>query len=432
MDDQRQYQQKMGSLEDALALLRSNDVIACAAVVNEPTDFLKALPSVLPSLNNITLFKGKENYYDYLADLTYQKNIHTVSYLFGDNTRAAQKVGMASYIPTDLSTLGANRTAVAPNNVFVAQVTEMDENGCFQLSYCEMFEKQMLECAETIILEVNPQFRRVRGGLDIHISQVSALYLSPKAPFILPRDDGSSEIDRKIGNYIADLIPDAATIQLGIGRLPDAVAVRLAEKNDLGLHTEMFTSNMLGLVRSGNITGKYKTVDPGEHLGCFALGDAELYETLSSNPACRIAPSSYTNDPAVIAQQDRMFSVNTCLEIDLYGQVCSESIGTRQFSGTGGAADFASGAMRSKGGRGVVAFTSTAKKGTISKIKATLTPGAPVTIHRNLVDTIVTEYGVAELKGRTVPERARALIAVAHPDFRESLLEEGKKMGILF
>ena len=132
MDDQRQYQQKMGSLEDALALLRSNDVIACAAVVNEPTDFLKALPSVLPGLNNITLFKGKENYYDYLADLTYQKNIHTVSYLFGDNTRAAQKVGMASYIPTDLSTLCANRTAVAPNNVFVAQVTEMDEIGCFQ------------------------------------------------------------------------------------------------------------------------------------------------------------------------------------------------------------------------------------------------------------------------------------------------------------
>ena len=405
-------------------------MIACAAVVNEPTDFLKALPSVLPGLNNITLFKGKENYYDYLADLTYQKNIHTVSYLFGDNTRAAQKVGMASYIPTDLSTLGANRTAVAPNNVFVAQVTEMAENGCFQLSYCEMFEKQMLECAETIILEVNPQFRRVRGGLDIHISQVSALYLSPKAPFILPRDDGSSEIDRKIGNYIADLIPDAATIQLGIGRLPDAVAVRLAEKNDLGLHTEMFTSIMGDMIRKGVITGARKNYNKGLHIGCFAGGDLALYETLSTNPAVRLCPTSVAVDPGEICKNDNMVSINTIIEMDITGQVCSESIGPKQFSGTGGAFCFAYGALHSKGGRGILAFQAATKKG-VSKISSQLKPGAVVSIPRNYVDYVVTEYGIAHLRGRSVKERALQLISIAHPDVRDQLRHYAKEQFMI-
>lgn len=431
MDYQAMYQQKMGTVQDALGLVRSHDTIVCAAVVNEPTEFLGALPQVLPQLEQVTIFKGKENYYEYLTDPAYQGHVRTISYLFGNNTRDAQKVGMAEYIPTDLSGIGRIGDIIAKGNVFVAQATEMDENGYFQVSYCQMFERDLFPFADRVILEVNPKFQRVRGGLDIHISQVSVLYRSPKEPFLLPREDGSSPVDRKIGDYIADLIPDGSTIQLGIGRLPDAVAVRLAEKNDLGLHTEMFTSNMLGLVRAGNITGKYKTVDPGEHLGCFALGDAELYATLASNPACRIAPSSYTNDPAVIARQDRMISVNTCLEIDLLGQVASESIGTKQFSGTGGAADFAAGALRSKGGRGIIAFNATTKKGTISKIKPTLTPGAAVTIGRNLVDTVVTEYGVAELKGRTVPERVRALTSIAHPDFRDSLLEKAKKMGLI-
>ena len=306
MDYQTMYQQKMGTVQDALGLVRSHDTIVCAAVVNEPTEFLGALPQVLPQLEQVTIFKGKENYYEYLADPAYQGHVRTISYLFGNNTRDAQKVGMAEYIPTDLSGIGRIGDIIAKGNVFVAQATEMDENGYFQVSYCQMFERDLFPFADRVILEVNPNFQRVRGGLDIHISQVSALYRSPKEPFLLPREDGSSPVDRKIGDYIADLIPDGSTIQLGIGRLPDAVAVRLAEKNDLGLHTEMFTSNMLGLVRAGNITGKYKTVDPGEHLGCFALGDAELYATLASNPACRIAPSSYTNDPAVIARQDRM------------------------------------------------------------------------------------------------------------------------------
>ena len=430
MTNQELYRAKLGTVEDCLDLLQSHDVIAVAGAACEPFTFITHIGDAVRSLQDVTMVKSKDNHYDYLTDESLRGHIFTVSHLFHTDLRKAQEMRLAAYIPSDLSTFSAIRCAVAPNNVFVAQVSDMDEEGNFCIPYCQMFEKEQLACAKTVILEVNPAFRPVRGGLKIHIRDVAKFFVSPKEPLTIPREE-PTETDKVIGDYIAQFIHDGDTIQLGIGRLPDAVAVRLKEKNDLGLHTEMFTSNMLGLVRDGNITGKYKTVDPGEHVGAFALGDLDLYRTLSDMPSCRIAASSYVNDPAVIARQDNMKSVNTCLEIDLMGQVASESIGPRQFSGTGGAADFASGALRSKGGRGIIAFNSTTKNGTISKIKPLLTPGAAVTISRNLVDTVITEFGVAELKGRTVPERAMALISIAHPDFRDSLLEDAKTYGFI-
>ena len=430
MTNQELYRAKLGTVENCLDLLQSNDVIAVAGAACEPFTFITHIGDAVRSLQNVTMVKSKDNHYDYLTDESLRGHIFTVSHLFHTDLRKAQEMRLAAYIPSDLSTFSTIRCAVAPNNVFVAQVSDMYEDGNFCIPYCQMFEKEQLACAKTVILEVNPAFRPVRGGLKIHIRDVAKFFVSPKEPLTIPREE-PTETDKVIGDYIAQFIHDGDTIQLGIGRLPDAVAVRLKEKNDLGLHTEMFTSNMLGLVRDGNITGKYKTVDPGEHVGAFALGDLDLYRTLSDMPSCRIAASSYVNDPAVIARQDNMKSVNTCLEIDLMGQVASESIGPRQFSGTGGAADFASGALRSKGGRGIIAFNSTTKNGTISKIKPLLTPGAAVTISRNLVDTVITEFGVAELKGRTVPERAMALISIAHPDFRDSLLEDAKTYGFI-
>lgn len=430
MDCKGLYHQKKGTLAECLALIRSGDIIATGGAVSEPTDFVGHIQTIAPHVENVTLVKSKDHHYAYLTDESVRGHIFTVAHLFAEDLRKAQALGLAAFIPGDLSFFSRVRTSVVPNNVFVAQVTDMDANGCFQLPYCQMFEKEMYACAKTVLLEVNPQFKRVRGGIDIPIERVTRFFVSSKPPFTIPKEEPTA-LDQKIGAYIADLIHDGDTIQLGMGRLPDAVAVRLAEKNDLGLHTEMFTSNMMELVRKGVITGKCKTVDRNEHVGAFALGDAELYETLSSNPACRIAPSSYVNDPAVIGRQDNMKSVNTCIEIDLLGQICSESIGPVEYSGAGGAADFASGAIRSRGGRGIIAFSSTTKHGTISKIKAMLTPGAVVSIPRNLADTVITEYGVAELKGRTVPERAEAIIAIAHPDYRDALRAEGKKMGII-
>lgn len=430
MDIRALYNEKMGTLEDCLALLENGDSIACSGASAEPATFLGSLDKAVKKLNNITLLKSKDYIYDWQSDPEMVEHMHLYSHLFGVGNRKSHDIGLADYLPSDLSTFSRVRAQVRPNNVFVANTTDMDDEGYLMIPYCQMFEKEQFACASKVIVEINPKFRTVRGGVKIHISQVTKMFVSER-PFLTIPVAEPNEKEREIGNIIADMIHDGDTIQLGIGRLPDALAVRLREKNDLGLHTEMFTSNMVDLIRRGNITGKYKTVDNGEHVGGFALGDEELYATLHENAACRIAPCSYVNDPAVIAQQDNMKSVNTCLEIDLLGQIASESIGPVQFSGTGGANDFASGALRSKGGRGIVAFTSTAKKGTMSKIKSLLTPGAAVTIHRNVVDTIVTEYGVAELKGLSVPERARALIAIAHPDFREQLTKEAKKIGFI-
>ena len=221
-------------------------------------------------------------------------------------------------------------------------------------------------------------------------------------------------------------------LALGIGGLPDAVGEYLKEKNDLGIHSELFSSTMADLIEAGNVTGRKKNLNRGKHLATFCIGDQHLFETVSNDPNCCLVPCSYGNDPFVISQNDHMISVNTAMEIDITGQICSESIGPKQFSGTGGAADYAYGAMHSRGGRGIVAFASTAKGGTISKIKSILTPGAAVSISRNLVDTVVTEYGVAELRGRTIRERADALIAIAHPDFRDELTYEAKKLGFLY
>ena len=188
---------------------------------------------------------------------------------------------------------------------------------------------------------------------------------------------------------------------------------------------------MADLIEAGNVNGSRKNLNPGEHLTTFCVGDQHLFDTVASNPACRLVSCAYGNDPFVIAQNDHMISINTALEIDITGQICSESIGPRQFSGTGGASDYAYGAMHSRGGRGIIAFASTARGGTVSKIKPILTPGAAVSISRNLADTIVTEYGVAELRGRTIRERVDAIIAIAHPDVRSQLRQEAKEYGII-
>ncbi len=418
---------KRKTLDECLAMIESGDVIAVSGAATETTSFLGHLQQIIPHLHDVTLVKSKDNDYEYLRDPATFGHVHTVGHFYHTNFREGHALGLTSYIPTDLHNYMKLRTDYKPNNVFIAQTTEMDAHGNFQIPYCQMFESEAFACAEKVILEVNPNYRRVRGGLEIPLERVSAYFISENPLFTIPRTQ-PTEMDRKIGDTIAALIHDGDTIQLGIGGLPDAVGAHLFEKNDLGVHTEVFTSTMADLLENGNITGARKSVNRGEHCFAFALGDAHLYQTISDNPVCRIRPSSYMNDPFVIAQNDNMVSVNTALEIDLTGQVCSESIGPMQYSGTGGATDFAYGALHSKGGRGIIAFESTAKKGTISRIKTTLTPGAAVSISRNLVDIIVTEYGVAHLRGRSVRERAEQLIAIAHPRFRDQLRDEAKAL----
>lgn len=425
MNNQELYSAKRTTLEECLSSIRSGETIGCAGSACEPTTFLKHVEDFAFGVEDVTIVKTRDNDYSYLRNPAMKGHVHTVAAFFDRNLREGRDLGIADYVPGDLHNFGSNRMACAPIDTFWVQVSPMDEEGYFCAPYGQMFEREFLAAANRIVLEVNRNFRKVRGGVMIGIGEVDRLYEVDTPLTTIPRPE-VTPMDEVIGEQIAELIHDGDCIQLGWGGLPDVVAHKLMDKNDLGMHSEVFTSTLAEMVEAGVITGARKTIDTGEHVAAFAMGDENLYRVLAENSQCRLAPSSYVNHPAVISQIDNLVSVNTALEIDLTGQICSESIGPVQFSGTGGACDFACGALHSKGGRGIIAFQSTAKEGTISKIKSTLTPGAAVSIPRNMADIVITEYGVARLRGRSIRERAEALIAIAHPDYRRQLREEAK------
>ena len=239
------------------------------------------------------------------------------------------------------------------------------------------------------------------------------------------------ETSKIIGGYIAEQIPDGACIQLGIGAIPDAVGAALKEKHDLGIHTEMFTDSMVELIECGAVNNSKKQIHRYQSVTTFAYGSQRIYDYIDDNPGIAFLPVDYVNDPAVICRNDNVISVNAALEVDLWGQVCAESVGTRHVSGSGGQVDYVRGACQSKGGKSFIAFSSTAKNDTINKIKPVLTPGAIVTTSKNDVDYIVTEYGVAHMRGESLASRAKQLIAIAHPNFRDELRFEAKKRGMM-
>jgi itaconate CoA-transferase len=284
--------------------------------------------------------------------------------------------------------------------------------------------------AKTLLLEVDEHMPRVHGRSFIHISEATAVveYHAPlpELPLAPAREE-----DEIIGGFIDEMVPDGATIQLGIGGVPNAVARHLMNNKDLGIHSEMFTDNMVDLIESGVANGVKKTLHPRKAVFTFAAGSERMYRYLDDNPHCEAHAVSYTNDPAVIAQNNQLISVNAVIEVDLTGQCCAESIGPLQFSGTGGQADFVRGAFNSPGGKSFLALYSTAKSGEVSRIVPTLTPGAAVTTPRQDVHYLVSEYGVALMKGKSVPERARAMIGLAHPKFRDWLTEEARKLNYL-
>jgi acyl-CoA hydrolase len=296
----------------------------------------------------------------------------------------------------------------------------MDTHGYFKCSLCQIIEHKMAEICDLIILEVNPNMPEVGGDTFIHISQIDHLVEVDTPVPQLPKSAIGS-VEETIGKYIAELVNDGDTIQLGIGSIPDAAALAFKSKKDLGVHTEMIGNSIADLVEAGTITGKKKSLHRGKIIGTFALGDKKLYDFMNNNPGVEILRGSYVNDPFVIAKNDNMVSINSCISVDLTGQINAESIGSRQYSGTGGASDTAYGAIHAKNGRSIIAVKSTVKKGTASSIVPVLAPGAIVSIQRNNIDYVVTEYGIAPLRGRSIKERVNNLIAVAHPDFRQEL-----------
>jgi butyryl-CoA:acetate CoA-transferase len=323
------------------------------------------------------------------------------------------------------------------NEVDVAMipVTSMDEHGYFNFGPEVSASMAICEKAKKIILEVNPNIPRCLGGKEegIHISQVDYIV---EANWPIPQlpAASASEVDKQIAGIIMNELEDGSCLQLGIGGMPNAVGAMIAQSDlkDLGIHTEMFVDSMVDMVEAGVLTGARKKLDKYKIVYTFAMGTQKTYDFLHNNPMCAAYPVDYTNDPFVIAQNDKVMAINNCVEVDLFGQVCSESSGTRQISGTGGQVDFTYGAYRSRGGKAFICMGSTYTKGgnLVSRIKPTLTPGATVTTPRNMVSYMVTEYGIVNLKGKSMWERAEAMISLAHPDFRDELIKEAQEIGI--
>lgn len=368
--------------------------------------------------------------YPFYADNSLFGKITGVSWFSSGGARKAVNGGWADYIPNYYRDCPKLIRANYDYDVYCASVSPMDENGNFSLATTSSYSEAMLDKTKRIFLEVNKFQPYVPGCTMINIKDVDAVVENDHELPVLPSAP-LSDIAKTIGGYIAEQIPDGACIQLGIGAIPDAVGAALTSKHDLGIHTEMFTGSMVDLIACGAVNNSKKQIHAGKSVTTFAYGSQKIYDYFNNNPDVLVMPVDYVNDPEVICKNDNVMSINACVEVDLWGQVCSESVGTKHMSGSGGQIDYVRGATQSKGGKSFIAFESTAKGGTISKIKSTLAEGAIVTTSKNDVDYIVTEYGIAHLRGESLSVRAKNLIAVAHPDFRDELTFAAKQRGIL-
>lgn len=426
MDYTGQYKRKLITLEEALSKVKSGFEIAVASGAVEPEGFLSHIHEVDPSIDEVTLFT-----FLHLRDYKYCENLHgngrflDASTFYNSMTRKAHKLGSVTYVPNNLRE-AIKRFNYRKPDIFIGAATPMDKHGYFCIPLSLTSEREAIEYADTVILEINEQLPRVYGDTAVHISEVDFIYQN-SCPVPELRVEEPDEKDMMIGNYIAELIEDGSTIQLGIGRIPNSVARALINKKDLGVHTEMLTDGMVDLYYAGAITNRRKTLHKNKFVGSLVLGTKKLYDFIDDNMGVELKRVSYINDPCIIGQNYKMVSVNTSLEVDLTGQCCSESIGPRQYSGTGGQTDTSIGAQRSIGGKSIIAMYSTAKEDTIPKIVPFLTQGAAVSLTRNDVDYVVTEYGIAPLKGRTIRERVNNLVNIAHPDFRNELRKQAEK-----
>lgn len=426
----KEYQAKCVGLDHALAQVRSGDTISHGFFGNEPVMWLRNIHTVADRVRNVELWLGMvKEAYPVLTDLRLAGRMDTVSFFYSGALRSAHTVGRVDYLPTDLRNTAATLLHRNRPRVFVTAVSPMDEEGYFYLS-CLAIEREMMEAADVLILEVNPAQPKTCQGARIHISQADFIY-EADCELFYTGETVPDVAEQKIGEYVASLIKDGDTLQFGVGSLPEYVGDALYRHKDLGIHTEMLGNALCGLIEKGIVNNSKKNFYPHKSVCGFVWGNRHLYEYMNGYDDLEMLPSSYVNAPHVIAKNHNMVSVNSAMQIDLTGQVCSESVGSKQFSGTGGAFDFACGAFEAKGGRSIIAMRAAAKNDTISKIQVQLNHGAAVSISRNVVDYVVTEYGIAQLRGASIRQRARRLIAVAHPDFRGELTAQAKELLLL-
>ena len=430
---------KIITVDQALALVKDGDQIVTGLGATEGREFLSNLHKLHGKVKNVTVNNCLPmGSYEFFANPEYKSTFQLDGWFYNPGMRKAHANGNISFIPNHLHFAGTKRFAHIPVNIYVGLATYPDKHGYVSLSLSNTYEKEAIAKADIVILEINKKAPRVFGDLEVNVKDVNYFietdYDIPELPDIAP-----NEKDLAIGKLIAEYINDGDCLQLGIGGIPNAIAASLYGKKDLGIHTEMLTSGMVKLAKAGVITGKYKQTNTGKMVATFAMGTKELYDYLDDNPSCLLMRGSLVNDPYEISKNDNQVSINTTLEVDITGQCCSESLGSTQFSGTGGQADTAIGAQMSKNGRSFIALYSTAmvknpatgEREEVSKIVCQLKPGAVVSLSRNDLDYLATEYGIVHLKGTSIKERVEKIISIAHPKFRDSLRAEAIKLGII-
>jgi len=436
MDWTSLYKSRVVTPQDAVRFIKSGNRVFLTGNVSVPQKILAALVEYAPNLTDVeiahALTVGAADYVG--PDMEGHLRVNTM--FVSANIRKAVQEGRADFTPILLSEFPLLfKRGILPVDVALIQVSPPDEHGFCSLGVEVGLTKSAAESAKLIIAEVNDQMPRTLGDSFIHVGRLN--YIVPvnyPIPELSMTEDGESEIIEKIAGHIAGLIPDGATMQLGIGAIPDAVLKYLYDKKDLGIHTELFSDGVIDLVNAGVLTNARKTLHPGKIVAGFILGTQRLYDWVDDNPMIELHRTEYVNDPFVIAQNERMVAVNSAIEVDLTGQVCADSIGPKLYSGVGGQLDFIYGASRAKDGVPIIALPSTValKDGAVvSRIAAMLKHGAGVVTTRNHVRFIVTEYGIAELYGKTIRQRAQALINIAHPEFREELTRQAKELHYL-
>ncbi|HLO62749.1 MAG TPA: acetyl-CoA hydrolase/transferase C-terminal domain-containing protein [Azonexus sp.] len=431
MSFQALYQQKKMAPFDAIRVVRNGDTIVVPTAVGEPPSLLTALSEARRDFRNVTVSQILAvRKYGYLDPETVEHVRHT-AYFYSGATRAGAKEGWVDFIPAYFSEMPQLiERGLMPADVVFSMASPMDEHGYFSLALAADYTMAAIEKARVVVLEVNPNVPFANGNCHVHISQVAALCESeePILEVGLPK---IGPVQEAIGRYVAEMIPDGATLQIGYGGIPDAVVMQLTDKRDLGIHTEMVGDGIMTLVEAGVVTNRKKNYHHGKMLATFALGSKKLYQFMHRNPALEMHPVDFTNDPYLAGQNDNLHAINATMQIDFLGQCGSESLGPIPYSGTGGQSDFVRAANRSNGGKAFIVLPSTAKDDTISRIVPTLSPGTHVSTSKNDINYVVTEYGVAQLRGKTAKQRTEALIGIAHPDFRGELREAAKKLKLL-
>ena len=427
---QTAYLQRRRSAADAVSLVRDGDSIIVPTGVGEPPALLAALSDRRRTLHGVRISQILAmRPYAYLDPATVD-HVRHVAFFYGGATRAGGQAGWIDFIPNHFSEIpGLIARGQIPAEVVFTMASPMDAHGYFSISLATDYTLAAIQQARAVVIEVNPHVPFAFGNCHVHVSQVAALVESeePLLEVGLPK---IGPVQEAIGRQVAELIEDGSTLQIGYGGIPDAVVMQLTKKQDLGIHTEMIGDGILTLIDSGAVTNRRKNYRPGKMVATFALGSRKLYSFLDRNPALEMHPVDSTNDPALAGLNDNLVTINATLQIDLLGQCGSESLGALPYSGTGGQADFVRAANRSRGGKAFIVLPSTARNDTVSRIVPVLSPGTHVSTGKNEVNYVVTEYGVARLRGQSARQRAAALIAIAHPRFRDELREQAQRLRL--